>query len=836
MDAEALPQTSKSAEQVVLGYARRVIRRLGPLVCALLAFASASAEAQQSSYGQYLVVLDDSGSMDRSDERRLVVMASLALAAGLEDGDQVMLVGLNELASGEVSGPAFRSPRELLPRRDGPEGALPVASPRATRIGTHDGQTPCRAALERGRSILEAVASAGAPQTLLMLTDGACNGGAVEPAERWLGGLRSHREGRFRFVLLVRDGAGRPDRRLVDYARRTGWTGDATVAFDARALLRSFADVLSFSRGLRYDDGGRIGLERTFAGARNVRALAISEGGAERIQLERVDAGGTAPLQGGPTYRSTYDWSFRVARSGARDVPYALRSRTAGVEVLVIPVYGRLRIEGVVVPCGTRPPLPWTSEWAVRAGQPACALARLVGDAGETIEPGKSFDFHMELCADPECNEASAMQPDVDGTFNAVLGDLPLGRHERTFRAAGGALAFPVIERRGFAAVSFGVHHVARSEDPDTPIHAIDLGTLPHETSDELSLVVTGSFPADARGTVACEVTGAASACLRCVPTSPEVALQDRMTMQLGIEATPFCDVVSEQGPLPLAAQITLSPTGSAQGQLTPHVIPVRGRLVYASADRVTVQLAGGNETDTEVAVPAPPALTEVEAEVELDASDLEVSVLPPGRIRGDDDGRATITVHAEAEECCSPEAYDGHLVLRAGESTLHVPLRVTVTDPGFWVCPFRKILRWTLGILGLLFLIWLVRGFLKPAKFRDGALILYCDSHERLLKLREGDDGYRKLKRFIETKRGFRRNAALHLGGPRAPLPSLKRLPDDARIEALPGGGAQLIVTGPGVERFTESKGWHELEPGTHNVSSKIQLRRDETYLEFRR
>src|SRR5690606_33052868 len=123
----------------------------------------------------------------------------------------------------------------------------------AERLGVHRGETPCRAALEHARALLEAAASAGAPQTLLVLTDGACNGGAVEPAERWLAGLRAHREGRFRFALLTRQGPERVDRALEEYGRRTGWRGDTRVAFDARSLLRAFAEVLSFSRGLRYD-------------------------------------------------------------------------------------------------------------------------------------------------------------------------------------------------------------------------------------------------------------------------------------------------------------------------------------------------------------------------------------------------------------------------------------------------------------------------------------------------------------------------------------------------------------------------------------------------------
>ena len=815
--------------------------RIAALCCfAASVVVSGRGHAQQASYGQYLVVLDDSGSMDQSDPGRLVVLASTALAAALEDGDQVMIVGLNELASGAVRGPAFRSPRELVPDRDGTEGVRPLASARAQAIARHGGQTPCRAALERARSILEAVAGAGAPQTLLMLTDGACNGGAVEGASQWLPRLRSHREGRFRFVLMMREGRGRPDPQLVEYGRATGWDGDVRVAFDMRALLRAFAGVLSFSRGLRYDDGGRIGLERTFAGARHVRALAIREQGPGPIAIERVDAAGTNALTGGPTFRADAlegnpTWSFRVATETPREVPYAVRTPTSGAEVLVIPVYGRLRVEAVVVPCGERPGLPWTHERAVRAGQPACAWARLVGDAGDTIHPGRSFEFAMSICQTPECTDATAMQPDADGTFNAVLGDLSLGRHERTFRASGGTLAFPVVAQRGIASMAFGVQYVADAEAPEVPVRALDLGALPTAQPTTTSLIVHGAFPAGTRAQVTCAATGAAAECFECALADETIELQDRATIQLTMNATPFCQTASDhnaEGALELTAELRLAPTSE---QVSPFVLPIRGSLGHAHTAPIEITLAGAESRGFDVLVPGTAALLELAAEPELDA-DVELVFDPPGDARADENGVTALHLEATAEECCSAETYEGVVHLRAGESELRVPLRVTVTDPGFWVCPGRKILRWTLLVLGILLLVWIVRGFLGPAKFNPGANLLYAESHEALNELRDGDDGWKKLERFVETKRGFRRAAALHLGGKRAPLPSLKRQPDDGRIEAQDGGGATLIVTGPGVERFTESGGWEELAKGSYPVSSRITLRRGELYLQFQR
>ncbi len=810
-------------------------RPLLALFLASLGLASPAA-AQTASYGQYLLVLDDSGSMDQSDPTRLVEMAALAFVGALEDGDQVMLAGLNELASGAVAGPSFRSPREVLEGRDGAEGARPIGVPNLER---HDGATPCRDALTRARSILESMSAAGAPQTLLLLTDGACNEGALDAADAWLAGLRAHREGRFRFVLLMREGRERPDPALVEMARATGWTEDATVAFDARSLLRAFAEVLSFSRGLRYDDGGRVGLERTFAGARTVRVLAIQEQGAERIALERVEQGAGSALPGGPTYRHPrYRWSLRTAADGPGEVPYAVRSPTAGAEVLVIPVYGRLRVEAIVAPCGEMPELPWSHERTVRAGQPACAWARLVGDRGETIHPTRSFAFAIELCTNTSCFDATAMQAGPDGTFHAQLGaEIPLGRHERAFRAAGPGMAAPIALTRAFSAVSFGIHRVALATEPARPIQEVALGTLPEETSRDVALVVSGAFEADSHAAITCAIEGdaAAAECLRCVPETDRVALTDPFTVQVNVHATAFCPALGDGRPLPVQLRLLIHP----EGEVPERAVPLRATLRYARAEPVRVTVMQGERGTTEVTVPGPIAPGVVRARVELEAEDLEVAPAEAEtRARADAETRTiALRVSAEAGDCCAEETHAGTLVLEGPEGPgLRVPLEVVVLDAGWWTCPGKTIATWTAVALGVLLLLWIVRGFVSPARFRPGAVIVWADRHEGLLRVKQGDEGWHTLEEFPETKRRFRKDAALHLGGPRSPLPSLRGLADDARIVAKAGGGAALVVDGPGTEKFEESSGWVEVSPGEHLVASRITLRRGDDYLQFRR
>ena len=815
----------------------RSVRSLPPFTAllgllAVLSVGDSSARAQ--SYGQYLVVLDDSGSMERSDPQRLVVMAAAALTASLDDADQVMLVGLNELASGAVNGPQFRSPSQILQDRDGDPGERALTDATFARLAAFEGQTPCDRALDRARAILNDVASAGAPQTLLLLTDGACNGG-LQPAARWLGGLRSYQDDRFRFALLVRRGGGRPDRRLVEYAEQTGWRANAEVAFDARALLRAFAEVLSFSRGLTFDEGGRVGLERTFAGARSVRALAVHEGGTTPLQLQRTDG---TELRGGPTYRSLFGWSLRSVTFEPTPTPIAVRSSTDGAEVLVIPVYGKLRVEAVIGPCGEAPTLPWEHELAVRAGHPACAWARLVGDSGETIVPGRSFDFSMAACETGECPSPATMQPG-GGIFHAQLGQLPEGRHERVIRASGGALAFPVDTARGARSVAFGIHRITRAEAPETPVHRLDLGRRPVAHPERTALVVHGAFPAGARARVRCEVHGGEVArCLRCLPPDEPIELQDQLRIEVDLRATPYCQALQvghQSGEATVDADLIIEPVD--EGPLLPHHLPVRAELSYPVAEPLELTLLGGGWTEEQQTVPAPPSAMRVALTPVMDADRLELEADSGELTPRAGDRSAAVRVRASANECCDAGTYDGVLRLEADGSVLEVPLRVMVQDPGWWTCPGQKILRWTLAVLGVLLLIWIVRGFLSPNRFREGAVLLYAESHGALLDIREGDDGHRPFRRFPGTRRGFRRDAALHLGGPRAPLPSLQRMADDARLVATGGGGALLIVDREeAVERFTEAEGWEPVPIGAHPVASRMTLRRgDGLYLEVR-
>lgn len=824
------------------------------LLFLLIALAWPSA-ARAETWGQYLVVIDDSGSMNGSDPDRLVMLASLALVASLGDADQVMVAGLNELASDDRNTLRFVSPRELLGERDASEGERTLAGANIERMARHSGGTPCKRALDRAAQILESVASAGAPQTLLLLTDGAC-GEEIDPAATWLSQLTSHARGRFRFVLLTKTAAGeRVDPALAEYARATGWTDDPNVSFDSRSLLRAFAAVLSFSRGLRYDDGGRVGLERSFAGVREVRVLAVSTDGRAPISLAKVvDGAPEQALAGGPTFKhGSYGWSLRVAKSGAQSQPFAVRSPDPGVEVLVIPSYGTLAVEAAVGPCeGERPSPPWTRERAVRSGQPACAWARLIGDRGETIHPRDSFAFELEVCEDAACTTASAMQPDADGTFNAQLGVMPEGRSERWFRARGGSLAQPITIQRGISAVAFGITSVARADAPDQPIDALELGVLPQALPSIVTLEFSGSFPDGGEADVRCETAGDVGetdpmsgtlACLRCGVSPGTIALQDPFTVQLEVSASSLCPLLSDvlaTDSLAVALDLVVEPKGAATKVGTRRV-PIRATLRHAVSKPQTATVTGGEQAEATLEFPGP-----VNAALELELvpdgelpEDLDVALAQTQlRLTGEPGNTAQVGLTLAATDCCATGNHAFTLRIRdaTGGPWLEVPVTVTVEKPSFWICPGKLIAKWTAVVVALGLLFWLVRGFTSPAKFGDTAVLVRAESHDALAKIGEGDEDWRMVRSLESTKRGFYKPATIYLGGSKAALPSLRDLPADARIEARPHDNAALVIQAEGVEMFKESSGWQSVPKGEMPIGTSIVLRRDNTYLMFRR
>jgi Mg-chelatase subunit ChlD len=246
---------------------------LPALLAVLPAPVRAQAEAREASTraAQFVLVIDDSRSMDKTDPNRLAVFAAQALFSMLDDRDEVSIVRLNGPVQGETPPPIepLATNREAMQRLLG------------GRIAAYGGNnTTCRSALQATQRLLNQAYRPNVAQVVLFLTDGACTPAATERPDpaAFLGGLRSHEEDLFQFYLLRFVGLDvSPE--LGALARQTGGDTIEVGSTDPTAILHAFATALSRSQGyeaaLLTPEDPEIAAHR---GAKRVRLLAVARG------------------------------------------------------------------------------------------------------------------------------------------------------------------------------------------------------------------------------------------------------------------------------------------------------------------------------------------------------------------------------------------------------------------------------------------------------------------------------------------------------------------------------------------------------------------------------
>lgn len=168
-------------------FTRLLLSGFAVLLLAGAAAGQTTASSVEARTAQFVLVLDDSGSMDRTDPDRLAVFAVRSLLSLLDDRDEVSIVRLNAPKEEAPAIEPLGNNRANLLRRLNLGGEL------AAYLGEN---TTCRSALEVAKRLLEEAHRPNVAQVVLFLTDGKCTPADQRPdAAAFLQGLASHGEG-----------------------------------------------------------------------------------------------------------------------------------------------------------------------------------------------------------------------------------------------------------------------------------------------------------------------------------------------------------------------------------------------------------------------------------------------------------------------------------------------------------------------------------------------------------------------------------------------------------------------------------------------------------------
>ncbi len=335
---------------------------------------------------QFVFVIDDSGSMARTDPDRLAIFAVQSLINMLDDRDEASVVRLNGPHDGAP-------PPPIAPLARSRGQLLDLLALDKTLAGYQADNTRCRTALAATQRLLEDAYRPEVAQVVMFLTDGECTPAKEEQpdVDAFLGGLRSHRDRRFQFYLLLFQGASASPG-IAELAAATRGDTFPVGGADPTAILYPFASALSRSQGYKsYLLDPRSARLAAHRGAERVRLLAVAPGQGPPLQLSIQDQKGNAPrLDGTPrsgTHRYRDGRSFRFTaldyRPGVEPVTVAVAGAGASWRVVAIPEY-RLAVRTRFLKDSCDVP---GSEirFGADTGSTVCVLAELVDGAGQVV-------------------------------------------------------------------------------------------------------------------------------------------------------------------------------------------------------------------------------------------------------------------------------------------------------------------------------------------------------------------------------------------------------------------------------------------------------------------
>ncbi|HEV2855470.1 MAG TPA: vWA domain-containing protein [Thermoanaerobaculia bacterium] len=721
-----------------------MIRRALFPVLALFLAAPVSAQPEVSSAAartaQFVFVIDDSGSMDRTDPDRLAVFAVQSLINMLDDRDEVSLVRLNGPHDGAPPPPI----QPLGRNRSQVLGLLALDKAVADYRGEN---TRCRSALEATQHLLNEAYRPEVAQVVMFLTDGECTPrGEEEPdVDRFLGGLRSRKDGLFQLYLLLFRGA-RATPAMAALASRTGGESIEVGGSDPTAILHPFATALSRSQGyesylLRPADP-RLAAHR---GAERVRLLAVAPGEGPQLALSVHDRKGNTPRTTGAPRAGRHRYgNGRVFRFAALDYRPDVEPVTVSVagagdvwKVVALPEY-RLSVrmsfhEGSCDRPGS------LAQFGVDTGSTVCVVSELVNGEGDVVggevtggdlrtvvrmrRPDQPGAPAVELAANP--------LPGGRARFGLVRSNLPKGDYEFqpevTLRLSSG----DAVNLKG-RPMSLEVSSVVITPRPER----FDFGALRPGESALRPLTLAGAFK-PAPGRLSWRDRENLPACISAELSGvPEGKAQQVLVDQpynLSLRVAPYCGPQSFRRPFDTVLRLHFD-TGEGQRALPVVELPVRFTVeseIHAPRD-LTARVKAGEAVDLPLQVTGN----------FRGAIPLKAVVAGPGDagvIWPKDPEDLTLKsssggLQVSADRCCAGGSYSTQVALvpAAGQfrpegapplDPILVPVRVEVVPAGFWACYGPRIL-WALAALLLLLLLLYVISMFRNSSFLKAEVV----------------------------------------------------------------------------------------------------------------
>lgn len=715
--------------------------------------AAASAEARAA---QFVFVIDDSGSMEKTDPDRLAVFAARSLVSMLDDRDEVSIVRLNGPREGALPSPI----EPLRQNRSRMEALLALNGEIA---GYRARNTPCRSALQAVKRLLADAHRPGVAQVVMLLTDGACTPTDEQPAaEELLRGLESHDKGLFQFYLLRFRGQDY-SQALVPLAEATGGKAIEADPGDPTSILHTFAAALSRSQGyeayLLSPTSTHLAAHR---GAERVRLLAIApKEGAELSFTLRNPRGGAPANLGRPragTHRYGNGRVFRYAaldyKPDAEPVEVAVQGAGETWKVVALPEY-RLAVRSAVHLGSCESPGAAVS--SVDVGAAVCVVTELVNAQGQVVGGEVTGG---DLTARVRVRRPGSAAGEVELPANQLAGgqarfglprsNLERGDYELEPRAVLRLSNGDTVTLRGLPLL-LEASSVVITPNPDR----FSFGTLQPGSVAQDTLRLTGSFkPAPARAEL--RDRAALPACVTAevngVAEGKPLRINVDQPYNLALRVSPYC------GPRPIrtrfdtAVRLVFDAEGGRQ--LSTVEIPVRFNLDYQIAvpPELVVKARGGDAGDLPLTVRG-----NFQREVKLraavapepeawpkDRDDLVLGFAGdrPKRVLHDEKGDEPSQVHDFAAgpgapplllralpgRCCAGGSYRTRLglgpatdqPLPPGASKLEplvVSVRIDVEPAGFWAC-WGPLLLAVLGLLALLLLALYILNMFRNSSF----------------------------------------------------------------------------------------------------------------------